>query len=59
LTEPGRDALTRLIDARRAHLDDLLADWPAEQRPAVLEELRRIVRQLVPDLPDQPISSRG
>ena len=59
LTDAGRDALTRLIDARRAHLDDLLADWPAEQRPAVLEELRRIVRQLVPDLPDQPISSRG
>jgi MFS family permease len=59
LTGAGRAALTRLIDARRAHLDELLADWPAEQRAAVLEELRRIVRGLVPDLPDQPINSRG
>ncbi len=61
LTDAGCAALGRLIDARRAHLDNLLADWPAEHRGAVLEELRRIVRGLVPDLPDQPdqpVSSR-
>lgn len=59
LTDAGRAALARLIDARRAHLDDLLADWPADQRGAVLEELRRIVRGLVPDPPDRPVSSPG
>jgi DNA-binding MarR family transcriptional regulator len=59
VTDAGCDALERLIEARRAHLDDLLAEWPAERRGAVIEELRRIVRGLVPDLPPQRASSRG
>ena len=59
VTDAGRAALARLIDARRAHLDDLLADWPADQRGAVLEELRRIVRGLVPDPPDRPVGNPG
>jgi predicted MarR family transcription regulator len=32
LTSTGCDVLTRLIDARRAHLADLIAEWPTEQR---------------------------
>jgi EmrB/QacA subfamily drug resistance transporter len=57
LTDAGCDALSRLIEARRAHLDELLAEWPAERRGVVMEELRRIVRGLVPDLPPHRTAS--
>jgi hypothetical protein len=50
LTSTGCDVLTRLIDARRAHLADLIAEWPTEQREEVAEHLRRISRTLVPDI---------
>jgi drug resistance transporter, EmrB/QacA subfamily len=51
LTGAGGDALVRLIDARRAHLADLIADWPAAERAEVAPSLRRIIERLVPDLP--------
>jgi EmrB/QacA subfamily drug resistance transporter len=49
VTEAGCDALERLVDARRAHLAELIAEWPIEQREGVTRELRRIARVLVPD----------
>jgi EmrB/QacA subfamily drug resistance transporter len=50
LTAAGCDALARLIDARRAHLADLIAEWPVEQRAGVARELQRIAERLVPGL---------
>lgn len=35
-TSAGCDALNRLIDAPRAHLADLIAEWPTEQREEVV-----------------------
>jgi hypothetical protein len=49
-TSAGCDALNRLIDAPRAHLADLIAEWPTEQREEVVQRLRRIAEGLVPDL---------
>jgi DNA-binding MarR family transcriptional regulator len=48
LTAAGCDALNRLIDARRAHLEDLIAEWPLEQREGVAQHLRVIAEGLVP-----------
>jgi EmrB/QacA subfamily drug resistance transporter len=49
LTDAGCDALNRLIEARREHLEELIAEWPVERREGVRQELRRIARTLVPD----------
>jgi EmrB/QacA subfamily drug resistance transporter len=56
LTDAGCDTLARLIDARRAHLADLIAEWPIEQREGVRRELRRIAVRLVPDLSRDDLS---
>jgi EmrB/QacA subfamily drug resistance transporter len=48
LTARGRAVMDRLIDARRAHLAELLAEWdPGEENAA--EYLRSAVRDLVSD----------
>jgi EmrB/QacA subfamily drug resistance transporter len=52
LTPAGCEALTKLIEARRAHLDDLLADWPPEQREQVVAHLRSVAEALVPPVSD-------
>jgi EmrB/QacA subfamily drug resistance transporter len=49
LTDAGCAVLTRLVDARRAHLDELLADWPPATREQMAERLRQ-TRALVPDV---------
>ena len=54
LTQAGRDALTRLVDARRAHMSELIAEWPTEQREELAQQLRRLADGLVSDLPAQP-----
>jgi DNA-binding MarR family transcriptional regulator len=51
LTPRGCDALNRLIEARRAHLAELIADWPIEQREGVAQHLRAIAEELVPTVP--------
>ena len=48
LTTVGCDALTTLIDARRAHLADVLSDWPARQREEIAARLRGLAEALVP-----------
>ncbi len=52
LTESGCDAVDRLTAARRAHLDELIAEWPIEQRHSVAEQLRAIAERLVADIPN-------
>lgn len=49
VTPAGCDVLDRLIAARRAHLDEVTADWPPEQRAAVAAMLHRLAKDLVPD----------
>ncbi|HEV3052843.1 MAG TPA: MFS transporter [Longimicrobium sp.] len=47
LTDAGQDVLERLVDARRAHLAEVLAEWGPERRT----ELAARMRELVPDAP--------
>jgi len=49
LTSAGCDALARLVDARRAILGEVLADWAPEKREELEEVVRRFSRELVPD----------
>src|SRR4029078_10262630 len=51
LTSGGCDALNRLIEARRAHLADLIAEWPIEHREGVAQHLRAIAEALAPTVP--------
>jgi len=50
LTAAGCDALTRLIDARRAHLEDLAEDWDPVRNPEIVGYLQRTAREIVPDV---------
>ena len=59
LTPAGCDSLNRLIEARRAHLADLIADWPIEQREGVARHLREIAEGLVPSIATSPSSVTG
>jgi EmrB/QacA subfamily drug resistance transporter len=47
LTDAGCAVLDRLVDARRAHLAEVLAEWGPERRT----ELAARMRELVPDAP--------
>ena len=49
LTPSGCAVLTRLVEARRAHLDELLAEWPVQTRTEMAERLQQ-TRELVPDV---------
>jgi DNA-binding MarR family transcriptional regulator len=49
ITDAGCAALCRLVEARRASLSELFADWPAEKRAEFADVLARLARQLVPD----------
>jgi EmrB/QacA subfamily drug resistance transporter len=46
LTEAGRDAASRLIDARCAAVQELLAGWQPDQHPDVLAMIDRFARSL-------------
>jgi len=50
LTVAGCDALTRLIAARRAHLEELAEEWDPERNPEIVEYLQRTAREIVPDV---------
>jgi len=51
LTPSGCDALSRLVDARRARLAELFGEWHPERREAIEELIGRLGRELVPDAP--------
>ena len=57
LTPTGCDALGRLVTARRAHLSDLVQQWPPEQREELAEMMVRLARELVPEVRSTPIGS--
>lgn len=48
VTPTGCDALTKLVEARRAHLAEVLSDWPAKQREEIMARLRSLAEALVP-----------
>jgi EmrB/QacA subfamily drug resistance transporter len=48
LTNAGCDALGKLAVARRAHIHELIADWPATQLADTAAMFRRLAEDLVP-----------
>ncbi|HEX7300601.1 MAG TPA: MFS transporter [Solirubrobacteraceae bacterium] len=52
LTEAGRDALARLIAARRERLAELLEGWSPESEADLAALLARMAREVVADHPD-------
>jgi EmrB/QacA subfamily drug resistance transporter len=48
VTSTGCDVLARLVEARRAHLEELCADWSPHERAEFDAALRRLSRELVP-----------
>jgi hypothetical protein len=49
LTNAGCDVLDRLVTARRAHLEELAAEWTSGDPEDETTFLRDAVRDLVPD----------
>jgi len=49
LTATGRSVLTRLNEARRACLADILDDWEPEQRDELARVVARFTRELLPE----------
>ena len=50
VTGEGCRVLNRLADARRQQLSDVIADWSPEQRTEIADALKRLARELVPDV---------
>ena len=49
VTADGREVLARLVDARRARLDEILAEWQRERPDDLSRALAPLSRKLVPD----------
>ena len=45
----GRDALGRIVAARRAHIEEVFGQWSAAEREDLAMLVRRLTRELVPD----------
>jgi predicted transcriptional regulator len=50
LTSAGCQVLERLVEARRAHLDELAEEWDPTHHNDAAQYLREAVRDLVPDV---------
>jgi EmrB/QacA subfamily drug resistance transporter len=50
LTDAGCAVLTRLITARREHLEELATEWDPRRNPEIVDYLRRTSREIVPDV---------
>jgi len=50
LTDAGCDVLERLAAARRAHFEELSADWDPEHDRDMATYMRDVARELVPDV---------
>ena len=48
LTNTGCEVLDRLVEARRAHLEELCADWSPRERAEFTNALKRLAADLVP-----------
>jgi hypothetical protein len=52
LTPAGYDTLNRLVQARREHIQDFIADWPATRREDTAAFFRSLAKELVPNVED-------
>jgi hypothetical protein len=50
VTDAGCEVLTRLVDARRQHLEELAAEWDPSRNPEIVDYLARTAREIVPDV---------
>jgi EmrB/QacA subfamily drug resistance transporter len=50
ITNDGCDVLNKLNEARRRNLAEIIDEWPPEQRAEIADGLRRLARELVPDV---------
>jgi len=50
LTPPGCETLERIVVARRAHIEEVFGQWTAEEREDLAALIRRVSRELVPDV---------
>jgi EmrB/QacA subfamily drug resistance transporter len=50
LTDAGCEVLTRLVVARRQHLEGLAAEWDPRRNPEIVGYLERTAREIVPDV---------
>jgi hypothetical protein len=57
LTPAARETLNRLVQARREHVQDFIADWPATKREDTAAFFRSLARELVPNVEDGTRSS--
>jgi len=49
ITSAGCDALHRIVEARRAHIEEVFGQWSASEREDLATLVRRLTRELVPD----------
>ena len=57
LTSAGSETLNRLVQARRAHVQEFVADWPATKREDTAAFYRALAKELVPNVEDGERSS--
>ncbi|HKP14733.1 MAG TPA: MDR family MFS transporter [Gemmatimonadaceae bacterium] len=50
LTPPGCETLTRIVAARRAHIEEVFGQWTAEEREDLASLIRRVSHELVPNV---------
>ncbi len=61
LTGAGRDVYRRIVAVRTAHMSEVLAGWPADDRAALARLVDRLVDDLrtVPFRPDRAATTKG
>ena len=50
ITSAGCETLGRIVAARRAHIEEVFGQWSPEEREDLAASLRRLTRELVPDV---------
>jgi DNA-binding MarR family transcriptional regulator len=58
LTEPGRQAMASLTEARRSGLTELLEGWDPDDHPELVEMVRHLAEELMAD-DDRLLSDAG
>ncbi len=49
LTGEGRQAIARLLEARRARLEEMLGDWSPEEHPELIDHVKHLAQILMAD----------
>lgn len=59
LTGDGREAIARLLEARRARLAEMLGDWSPAEHPELIEHVEHLARVLMADDDKMLEAARG